>query len=122
MQFWLDAASLAGATVSIRGSVKAVLAIRASTSKSWKEILKGLDRAERKRLTKELIRMQKPGISNSKMKELVRSGEFPARFSASEIKKSIFDQLREALDAALSLTSSATSGNVKLLYVSVYQE
>jgi hypothetical protein len=118
----LDSISLLGTAASVRGTVKAVFAIRSSTNKSWREILKGLNSAERKKLTKELIRMQKPGISNSKMKDLIRAGEFPTRYSAAEIRQSILVQLREALDSTLTLASSVMSGNVRFFYVSVFQE
>jgi hypothetical protein len=98
------------------------MAIRAATSRSWKEVLQGLNRAERKRLTKELIRMQNKNASNTQIKALIRAGTFPSRFAAEQISTALFRQLRDAVSATLAFTGSAVSGHVKALYVSVYQE
>lgn len=102
--------------------MQAVRAIKQVSNRSFAEILKGMTRAERKRLAKELIRMQKPGISNGAMKSLIRAGNFPARFSLAQISKALFDQLRDAISATLAFAGSAVSGDVKLLYVHIYQE
>jgi hypothetical protein len=118
----LDWLSLAGAGLSAISSVRAVAAVRAVSNRSWKEVLQGLNRVERKRLTTELIRMQHKSASGAKVKELIRAGQFPARFAADEITAALFKQLRDAVSATLSFVGSATSGNIKALYVSVYQE
>lgn len=118
----LDGASLVGAGLSATATLRAIRAVRASSGRAWKEVLQGLNRAERKRLTKEIIRMQNASMSNAQLKALIRSGTFPARFAASQIQSALFRQLRDSISATLSFVGSATSGNVKALYVSIYQE
>jgi hypothetical protein len=99
-----------------------VQAIERATGKSWTVILKGFSRAERKRLAEELIRLQKSGLSNRAVKDLVRAGAFPGRLSSAEITKRLFIQLKDAISATLSLGGSGTSGILKTLYVHVVQE
>jgi hypothetical protein len=118
----LDGASLVGAGLSATATLRAVRAVRASSGRAWKEVLQGLNRAERKRLTKEIIRMQNANMSNAQLKALIRSGTFPARFGATQIQSALFRQLRDSISATLSFVGSAASGNVKALYVSIYQE
>jgi hypothetical protein len=118
----LDGVSIVGATAAGAATVKTVLALRRATGRGLGSILKQLSRAERKRLTQEIIRMQMPSISNSAMKDLIRAGQFPARFTASEISDALFAQLRDAISATMAFGSSAVSGDVKLLYVDIFQE
>ena len=118
----LDAVSLLGVAAAGGLTIRAILAIRKASNRGFIEIVKGMTRAERKRLTQELIRLQHPGISNSAMKALVRAGTFPSRFAATEVSEALFRQLRDAISATLSFTSSAVSGDAKLLYVHVFQE
>lgn len=117
-----DGLALLGVGASATVTVRTVLTIRKATSRTWVEILKGLNRAERKRLTTELIRMQNANASNGQIKALIRAGKFPKRFAAEKISSALFRQLRDAIGATLSFTGSAVSGNVKALYVSVFQE
>jgi hypothetical protein len=56
------------------------------------------------------------------MKSLIRAGRFPARFNASQISKGLFNQLRDAISATLAFTGSAVAGDVKILYVHIFQE
>jgi hypothetical protein len=66
--------------------------------------------------------MQNGNASNSQIKALILAGKFPKRFAADKIGSALFRQLRDAIGATLSFTGSAISGNVKALYVSVFQE
>ena len=119
---FLDGISVLGAAAAGAATVRTVVALRRATGRELGSILRQLSRAERKRLTQEIIRMQLPDISNSAMKDLIRAGKFPARFAASEISDALFRQLRDAISATMAFGSSAVSGDVKLLYVDIFQE
>jgi hypothetical protein len=118
----LDVVSVAGAAAAGAATVRAALAVRRATGRSFVDILRSLSRAERKRLTRELIQMQKPGISNQAMKTLIRAGTFPARFSAAQISQGLFGELRDAISATMAFGSSAVSGTIKVIFVHIYQE
>jgi hypothetical protein len=118
----LDLVSLAGAAASASAAVRAAKAIQRATGRSWATILKGLSRAERKRLTKELIRLKRPDASGGALKELVQMGTFPRRLTATQIDERLFNQLKDILSATMSLASSANSGVLRMLYIHIIQE
>ncbi len=118
----LDVVSLAGAAGATGAAVRATLATRRATGKTMVEVLKGLNRAERVRLTEEIIRMRNPGISNKLLKQFVRSGTYPRRFTQLHISNYMRNQLQASLAAALSYGGSASGGLVRRFAVAVIEE
>jgi hypothetical protein len=109
----LDAISLVGVGTSTYATIRMAIAVRNATGKAMIEVLKGLSRQERKKLAEELIRHQNPNISNSALKTLVRAGVYPKRFSMQSVNVAVTNQLRDALNAAMSFTGSAMSGLIR---------
>ena len=77
----LDIISLAGAGSASLASFKAYQAVRSVSSRSLLDILKGMSRSERKRMTEEIIRINHPGVSNKKLKQMIQGGVYPKRYS-----------------------------------------
>lgn len=94
----------------------------ADSGKSSLSILKGLSRAERKRLTQDIIRLNHPGLSNKLLKGLVKAGHFPKRYSGMRITQSLTLQLKDAIGASMSFSGSALSGSANSLAVGIYEE
>lgn len=117
----LDAISLAGAAAAGAATIKAVLVLKRSTTRTLLQLLQGLSRAERKRITEEVIRMNHPGISNNKLRALIKSGVYPQRFKTVEIGYALQLQLKDAIGATLSFTGSALSGNIKQIAIGIYE-
>ncbi|MDB4990755.1 MAG: hypothetical protein JWN04_5933 [Myxococcaceae bacterium] len=67
----LDAVALIGGLTAASSTVKMALHLRNTTRKGMLEVLKGLDRQQRKKLATELIRINNPGISNSMLKAML---------------------------------------------------
>jgi hypothetical protein len=122
----LDGASLLGAAASASAALRAAQAIRRATGRSWLAVLKGMSRAERKRLAEELIRLNRPGISGGEMKALISMGTFTKRLGATEFTERLARQLKDAVSAMLSFGSSGLSGLVRKgvtnIYIHVMQE
>ena len=118
----IDAISVAGALASGAAVLKTVQVAKAASSKSTIEILKGLSRAERKRLTQEIIKTNHPKISSKIMKSLIRAGKYPSRFSQVQINNALSLNLKDAIGASLSFSGSAISGNVRTLAIGLYEE
>jgi len=118
----LDIISLAGAAAAGAATLKTVKLLMANSSKSTSAILKGLSRAEKKRLTQDIIRSNHPGISNKLLKNLVKSGRYPKRYSGIKITQSLKLQLKDAIGASMSFSGSALSGNVNSIAVGIYEE
>ncbi len=117
----LDVVSVSGAVASGFATIRVVMTARAATGRPFIDILKGQSRAERKRLTEEIIRINHPGISNGALKALVRSNAYPKRYSAIRITEALKLQVKEAIGATLSFTGSGTAGTVNGLAVGIYE-
>ncbi len=118
----LDAASLVGVGASALTTVKLVRLNRVTTGKSVREVLKGLSRQERAKLTKELLSINDPRLTSKMIKLKQLSGELPKRFAPTEVKHATVTQIKDALGAAVGFTGSAISGNVRTVAVGLYEE
>ncbi|WP_444931319.1 hypothetical protein ACJJIF_05930 [Microbulbifer sp. SSSA002] len=118
----VDVISLTGVAASSVVILKTVQTLKKASSKSTLEILKGLTRQERKRLTEEVIRLNHQNVSGKAMKALIRSGRYPKRFPHESINQALTLKLKEAIAASISFTGIATSGSVSALAVGVYEE
>lgn len=117
----LDAASLLGAGASTLTTLRLLQARKASTGRSWYELSKGLTRQQRSALTKELLSLKDPRLSNKLLKLRQRSGELVKRYTATEINHATVTQIRDSLGAAMGFTSSALSGNIRTLALGLYE-
>lgn len=117
----LDGIALFGAASSAVATLKVLNLMKTGSSRSIPAILKGLDRAERKRLTEEIIRMNNPGISNGELKALVRSGQAPARYGSAQISEALSLQIKDALSATLTIVGSTFDGDIKAIVVGIYE-
>ncbi|AZE64751.1 hypothetical protein SAMN05216475_6562 [Pseudomonas synxantha] len=118
----LDAASLIGVGSSALATVKLVRLNRASTGKSVREVLRGLNRQERAKLTKELLSINDPRLTSKMIKLKQLSGELPKRFTPTEVKHATVTQIKDALGAAIGFTGSAVSGNARTIAIGLYEE
>lgn len=118
----LDYISLVGVGASGTATIKAISNLQKSSGKSLNEVLKGLNRHERVRLTKEISKQNIPNLSSKAYKQLVRSGSVKRRYSSQEISNAVRLQLKDAIGATISFVGSATSGNVGSIAVGIYEE
>jgi hypothetical protein len=115
--FVLDGIQLAGIVSSAPAAYKSIgkiMKMKQTTGKSIPQLLKGLNRQERKLIAEEIARYGK-GMSRKEWKRLVRAGAFPKIFSQNAITAAVKTQLLESAGTALSLYSSAKSGNIGLI-------
>ncbi len=118
----LDAVSLAGAGTASLATVRLMGVTKAATGKSTQEVLRGLSRQERAKLTRELLSLQHPGLTSKMIKLKQLSGEFSKRFTPTQIQRATITQIVDTVGASVSLTGSALSGNVKAVAVGLYEE
>lgn len=117
----LDLISLAGVGASGLSVAKGIINLKATSSRSFMDILKSMTRAERTRLSKELAQANTPGLSNKVFKQMVRAGEIPKRFTQHSINQGLMLSIKDAIGATLSFSGSAFSGNVKNWVIGVYE-
>lgn len=87
--------------------------MKASSSAKAINWLKTLSRAERKRITEEIIRAQNPGISNGGIRAAMKAGVYPKRYPAEAIQKSLQRELTSALVNSSAFAGSALTGTLK---------
>ncbi|WP_248732260.1 NAD synthetase [Pseudomonas sp. MWU13-2517] len=118
----LDAASLVGVGSSALATVKLVRLNKAATGKSVREVLRGLNRQERAKLTKELLSINDPRLTSKMLKLKQLSGELPKRFTPTEVRHATVTAIKDAVGATVGFTGSAVSGNVRTIAVGLYEE
>ena len=118
----LDLISLGGAAAAGATTIKMVKILQAQTRKTLPEILKGLDRVERKRLTREINRLNNPGASTASIKAMERSGALAKRYDNSTLLQSITLQLKDSIGATLTFTGSAASGSIRAVAIAIYEK
>ncbi|AZF24751.1 NAD synthetase [Pseudomonas sp. R2-60-08W] len=118
----LDAASLVGVGASTLTTIKLVRAAKASTGKSLRDVLRGLNRQERARLTKELLSINHPSLTAKMLKLRQASGELTKRFTPTQLKHGTTTQIKDALSAVVGFGGSAYSGNVNTIAIGLYEE
>ncbi|PCM46101.1 hypothetical protein [Marinobacter sp. ANT_B65] len=117
----LDVISLGGAAAAGFVTVRMVKTLHAQ-GVTIREALEGLSRRQRTRLTEEIVRMNKPGISNKMLKFLKRNGTVPKRYTKTQISHATKRQLKDALGAFFSFSGSASNGVVRTLAIGIYEE
>jgi hypothetical protein len=111
----LDGVALAGAATSALTALRFVNTTRAASGKSMREVLRGLNRQERRRLTDELLQMNNPALTPALRKLRQVAGSMPRRISNTEIRKITLNHIHDAIGAGVSVSGSAYSGNLNLL-------
>ena len=121
----MDGAALVGVGASALTTVKLVNVARASTGKTLRQVLKGLNGQEREKLTKELLKIADPQMSTKMRKLLQLRGDLPKRFTHTQLKHATIVQLGDAFSAGLSVWGLARSDNpkqLKTLAIGLYEE
>ncbi|SFB42564.1 hypothetical protein SAMN03159488_03716 [Pseudomonas sp. NFIX10] len=120
----LDGVSLVGVGGSALTTVRLLKANKAAaTGKSWYQLLKGLNRQERSKLTKELLTLKDPSLTAKLLKLQQRAGALPKRYSSAEIRHATLTQIKDSLGGALGVIGSYTGdGAVKTVAVGLYEE
>lgn len=118
----LDAASLLGAGNTAMSTVRFVSMLKKTTGRNTHQVLKGLNRQERSKLTRELLSINHPEISRKMIRLRQAAGELPKRYTSAEIKRGTVVQMVDALGAISSIAGSVRSGNMRTIAVGLYEE
>ncbi len=108
----LDGVSLIGIGTSTLTTVRLLKASKKTLGKSWFELLRGLSRQERKRLTNELLTLRDPHLSSKILKLKQRASVLPKSYSAGQIRHATLTQLKDILGGVLGLAGSYQNGHV----------
>ncbi len=116
----LDGVSAAGGIASATSGIKLALTLkRAAPSKSWWQIMKGMQRHERKRLAEELAKIDNPGLSNKALKAMVQAGTVPKRYAQIQVTQAMRTKIIDLFGAGASLLGSGLYGVINRIGTSV---
>lgn len=121
----LDGVSLIGVGTSTLTTVRLLKANKRTLGKSWYELLRGLSRQERKKLTNELLTLRDSSLTAKLLKLRQRAGALPKRYSAHQIRHATLTQFKDVLGGALGLSGSYQTGhlgNATTIAVGLYEE
>lgn len=118
----LDTVSLLGAGNTAMSTVRFVSMLKKTTGRNTHQVLKGLNRQERSKLTRELLSINHPEISRKMIRLRQAAGELPKRYTVAEIKRGTIVQVVDALGAISSIAGSVRSGNMRTIAVGLYEE
>lgn len=109
----LDAISLAGAAAGLKSAVLTYRLLNRSSSESLLSLLQKMSRADRTRLTEEIIRIRNPGISNSGVKAAMKAGVYPKRYPSEALQLLLQRELLNTISNSSAFVGSAISGNIR---------
>lgn len=109
----LDGVSLLGVGASAVAARRAIKVLSNAGVHIPTALTGNINRQQAALLTKEMIRLRRPNISNGELKKLVREGVEPKRYPAPQITAGAIKSLKDSIAAGLSFLSSALDGNIK---------
>jgi len=112
----LDYIAVAGSLASVGQVAQGILRLQKASGKSFKVILKGMSRAERKRLARELAEYAGTK-SNKQFKAMVRAGELVSIYTQKSIDMALKKMLLDGLSSALTFAGSGSSGVLQKAFV-----
>ena len=118
----LDAASLLGAGTAAMSMIRFVNTLKKATGKNTYQVLKGLNRQERLKLTKELLSIKHPDAPRKMIKLRQMAGAIPKRHTTAEVRHATIMQICDAFGAFLGVAGSVRSGNIRTVAVGLYEE
>ena len=117
----LDAISLGGAIAAGLMTVRGIKLLR-SSGVTYKQALGGMNRQQRRRLSREIARSNAAGISNGTLKAMERAGKITKRYSNEAIRATTIRQIKDSLGATMSFSGSALGGIISTVAVAVSRE
>lgn len=113
----VDGVSLIGVGASAISAVRAIRLLAKAEVKIPSAIAGIINRQEAARLTKEMIKMRRADVTNREIKQLIKQGAEPRRYSKDLIQAGMVKSLKNSIASGLSFLSSALDGDVKELSV-----
>lgn len=118
----LDAASLLSAGNTAMSTIRFVNTLKKATGKNTHQVLKGLNRQERAKLTNELLSINHPQMTRKMIKLKQVTGEMPKRHTSTEVRRGTILQLLDALGAVSSVAGSVWAGNIRIIAVGLSED
>lgn len=109
----LDGISLIGVGASVASATRVVRLLAKAEVRIPTALNGVINRQEGARLTKEMIKLRRPNVTNKEIKELIKQGLEPRRYPKDLIKAGALKSLKDSIASGLSFLSSSLDGDVK---------
>lgn len=118
----LDAASLLSAGTAALSTIRFVNTLKKATGKNTHQVLKGMNRQERVKLTRELLSINHPEMTRKMIKLKQLAGEIPKRYTSADVRNVTLLHMLDALGSVSAVAGSVRSGNIRIIAVGLYEE
>lgn len=112
----LDVISLGGATAAGLMTIRGIKLLNIAGT-STREALNGLNRQQRRRLSREIARSNSPRISNSVLKMMERAGQIERRYSNFAIRSTTLRQIKDTVGVSMTFGGSVLSGSLNKIAI-----
>ena len=116
----LDGVALAGGLASFGQAAQSAIRLSRTSGRPLRAIIRGMNRAERKRLAQDIARYTGRAETRRQFLRLARSGAIPRIFSRQEINRAVLSHLLESIGYALTITGSSAYGGLINQHVLVH--
>jgi hypothetical protein len=106
----LDGVVIAGGIAALGQAAQAAVRLGRVSGRSLMQILRGMTRAERKRLAEDVARYAGDARTRHQFIRLAREGRIPSIFSHQQVNRAVTTQLLSAISSGLSLGGSGAFG------------
>jgi hypothetical protein len=118
----LDGVALAGGVASLGQAAQAAVRLGRTSGRPLIEVLRGMTRAERKRLAQDLARYTGDATTRRQFIRLAREGKITSIFRRHEVTRGVVRQLLNAVSSGLTFTGSAGFGVLRTITVRLVLE
>jgi len=118
----LDAISVAGGVASLGQAAQVAIRLSRTSGRPLTQILKGMNRAERKRLAQDIARYTKTAATRRQFIRLARAGKVEKVFSTQRVNKAVLEQLLSSVSAGLTMIGSGSKGVIREVVVHLVEE
>jgi hypothetical protein len=118
----LDAVSVAGGVAGLGQAAQVAIRLGRTSGRPLLEILRGMNRAERKRLAQDLAKYAGEAATRRQFIRLARAGRVPSVFTRAQVDKAILSEILSSISSGLDLAGSAAFGVVRKVAVRLVEE
>jgi hypothetical protein len=118
----LDAVSVAGGIAGLGQAAQAAIRLGRTSGRPLTQILRGMTRAERKRLAQDVAKYAGDATTRRQFIRLARQGRVPKVFTRTQVQSAVLSQTLNSIGNGLSLAGSGAFGVIRKVAVYYVEE
>jgi hypothetical protein len=118
----LDVISVAGGVASLGQTAQAAVRLSRTSGRPLSQIIRGMTRAERRRLAEDLARYTGQAPTRRQFIRLAREGRIPRSFTRQQVNQAMVNELLNSISSGLTFAGSATGGVARQVIVYLVED